>query len=123
MLLQVLQLNRSGTPLAVEAACPVFSKATRISTVKERSAITRCRCRVAKCTGIALKSANWSACSEVSLDSELRNLREIRTNLSECIDSLSEDDVGRNKMAVALSFVQMAIDALSSFQAERAASA
>jgi hypothetical protein len=70
-----------------------------------------------------VKSANWAPCSEVSLDSELRNLREIRTNLSECIDSLPEDDVGRNKMAMALSFVQMAIDALTSFQAERAASA
>lgn len=70
-----------------------------------------------------MKSANWAPCSEVSLDSELRNLREIRTNLSECIDSLPEDDVGRSKMAMALSFVQMAIDALTSFQAERVASA
>ncbi len=59
-------------------------------------------------------------CSEDSIGSELHNLQEVRANLLECLDVLPEDDVGRIKMDMALSFVQLAIDALSSFQAERA---
>ena len=58
-------------------------------------------------------------CSEDSIGSELHNLREVRANLIECLDVLPEDDVARIKMDMALSFVQLAIDALSSFQAER----
>ena len=58
-------------------------------------------------------------CSEDSIGSELHNLQEVRANLIECLDVLPEDDVARIKMDMALSFVQLAIDALSSFQAER----
>jgi len=59
-----------------------------------------------------MKSANWEPWSEVSINSELNHLREVRAYLSECIDALPEDDA-RNKMAMALSFVQMAIGALT----------
>ena len=59
-------------------------------------------------------------CSEDSIGSELHNLQEVRANLIECLDVLPEDDVARIKMDMALSFVSLAIDALSSFQAERA---
>jgi hypothetical protein len=62
-------------------------------------------------------------CSEDSIGSELHNLREVRANLIECLDVLPEDDVARIKIDMALSFVQLAIDALSSFHAERAGSA
>jgi hypothetical protein len=60
-------------------------------------------------------------CSEASIDSELHNLREVRAKLSECAAVLREGDVGRTQMAMALSFVQMAIDALNKFRSERAA--
>ena len=69
-----------------------------------------------------MKSARWEPCSEVSIKSELHNLREVRTNLTECLDSLPKD-VRRTKLTVALSFVQMAIDALTTFQAGRTTSA
>jgi hypothetical protein len=69
-----------------------------------------------------MKCAHWEPCSEVSINSELNNLREVGTNLNECLDSLPKD-VRRTKLTVALSFVQMAIDALTTFQAERATSA
>ena len=59
-------------------------------------------------------------CSEDSIGSELHNRQEVRANLIECLDVLPEDDVARIKMDMALSFVQLAIDALSRFQAERA---
>ena len=59
-------------------------------------------------------------CSEDSIGSELHNLQEVRANLIECLEVLPEDDVARIKMDMALSFVQLAIDALSNFQAERA---
>ena len=52
-----------------------------------------------------------------SINSELNRLREIRASLSECIDALPEDDA-RNKMSMALSFVQMAIGALTILQAK-----
>jgi hypothetical protein len=65
-----------------------------------------------------MKSANWEPCSEISINCELNRLREVRRNLSECIDALPEDDA-RSKMLMALSFVQMAMDALASFQAEQ----
>jgi hypothetical protein len=67
-----------------------------------------------------MKSANWEPCSETSINCELNHLREVRTSLSKCIDVLPEDDA-RTKMAMALSFVQMAMDALTSFQAEQVA--
>jgi hypothetical protein len=69
-----------------------------------------------------MKSAHWEPCSEVSINSELRNLREVRTNLIECLDSMPKDN-RRTKLTVALSFVQMAIDALTTFRAERSTSA
>jgi hypothetical protein len=69
-----------------------------------------------------MKSANWEPCSAVSINSELHNLREVRTNLIECLDSMPKDN-RRTKLTVALSFVQMAIDALTTFPAERATSA
>jgi hypothetical protein len=61
-------------------------------------------------------------CSEDSIASELHNLQEVRANLIECSDVLPEDDVGRIQMDMALSFVQLAIDALSRFQDKRAGS-
>jgi hypothetical protein len=61
-------------------------------------------------------------CSEDSISSDLHNLREVRANLIQCRDVLSEDDIARIKMDMALSFVQLAIDALSNFQADRAGS-
>jgi hypothetical protein len=60
-------------------------------------------------------------CSEAAVASELDHLREVRTKLGECLAVLRGGDVGRTQMAMALSFVQMAIDALSKFQSERAA--
>jgi len=65
-----------------------------------------------------MKSANWEPCSETSINCELNHLREVRTSLSRCIDALPEDDA-RTKMALALSFVQMAMDSLASFQAQQ----
>ena len=65
-----------------------------------------------------MKSANRESCSEASINCELNHLREVRTSLSRCIDVLPEDDA-RTKMALALSFVQMAMDSLASFQAEQ----
>ncbi len=67
-----------------------------------------------------MKTTQCEPCSEASLNSELNHLREIRTNLSRYIDVLPEDD-SRTKMAAALSFIQMAIDALTSFQADQVA--
>jgi hypothetical protein len=67
-----------------------------------------------------MRSVNWDSCSEASINCELKRLREVRNNLSQCIDALPEDD-RRSKMAMALSFVQMAMDALASFQAEQVA--
>jgi hypothetical protein len=66
------------------------------------------------------KNADWLPCSEASIRTELEHLREVRTNLSECIDTLPEDDA-RTTIATALSFVQMAMEALASFQAEQVA--
>jgi hypothetical protein len=65
-----------------------------------------------------MKSANWESCSEASINCELNRLREVRSSLNNCIDALPEDDA-RTKMALALSFVQMAMDSLASFQAEQ----
>jgi len=65
-----------------------------------------------------MKSANRESCSEASINCELNRLREVRSSLSNCIDALPEDDA-RTKMAMALSFVQMAMDALASFQAQQ----
>ena len=65
-----------------------------------------------------MKSANRESCSEASINCELNRLREVRASLNNCIDALPEDDA-RNKMLMALSYVQMAMDALSSFQAEQ----
>jgi hypothetical protein len=70
-----------------------------------------------------LESFIMIPCSEDSIGSELHNLREVRANLIECLDVLPEDAVTHIKMAAALSFVQLAIDALSTFQAGRAVSA
>jgi hypothetical protein len=61
-------------------------------------------------------------CSEALIDSELRKLREVRVGLNECLAVLLDDDVGRPEMNATLSFIQMAIEALSRFQAKRAAS-
>ena len=83
--------------------------------------VRRCPCNEAD--GSNLERLVMTPCSEASIDSELHNLREVRANLSECLDVLPGDDVAHFKLAMALSFVQMAIEALSSFQAERAASA
>ena len=70
-----------------------------------------------------MKLSHWELCSESSTNSELHNLQEVRANLSKCLDALPEDDVTRTTMAMALSFVQLAIDVLTRFQAERSASA
>ena len=61
-------------------------------------------------------------CSEASIDSELHKLREVRVGLGECFAVLLDDDIGRPEMNMTLSFIQMAIEALSRFQAKRAAS-
>ena len=61
-------------------------------------------------------------CSQDSIDSAMLELREVRFKLSECLSVLREEDVGRAKMVMALSFIQMAFDALSSFQSDRDAS-
>ena len=63
-----------------------------------------------------MKTTQWESCSEASIDAELYQLRKVRTNLSECIDVLPKEHA-RAKMAAALSFVQMAIEALTHFQA------
>lgn len=62
-----------------------------------------------------MKNANWEPCSDASIHSELNHLREVRTNLSECVAVLLGDEA-RTNMTLALSFVQMAIDALATFQ-------
>ena len=58
-------------------------------------------------------------CSEDSIDSALHKLRRVKLELSECLVALREKDVGRAKMAMALSFIQLAAEALLSFQFER----
>jgi hypothetical protein len=65
-----------------------------------------------------MKSANRESCSEASINCEMNRLREVRTSLNNCIDALPEGDA-RSKMLMALSYVQMAMDALASFQAEQ----
>jgi hypothetical protein len=70
------------------------------------------------CVAAGLKE---SPCSETAVASELDHLREVRAKLSECLDVLPEDDIERTKVAMALSFVQLAFDALTSFQGGRAA--
>jgi hypothetical protein len=65
-----------------------------------------------------MRSVNWDCCSEASINCELNRLREVRRNLSECIDILPEDETGTT-MSTALTFVQMAMDALASFQTEQ----
>jgi hypothetical protein len=59
-------------------------------------------------------------CSKDSIGSELHNLRGVRANLIKCRDILRavlpEDDVARIKMDMALSFLQLAMDVLSSFR-------
>jgi len=62
-----------------------------------------------------MKSANWQPCSEASINSELNHLREVRANLSECIADLLVGEA-RPHMTMALSFVQLAIDALATYQ-------
>lgn len=62
-----------------------------------------------------MKRANWEPCSEASINSELNHLREVRANLSECVADLLVDEA-RPHMTMALSFVQMAIDALATYQ-------
>ena len=62
-----------------------------------------------------MKNANWKPCSDASIHSELSHLKEVRTNLSECVAVLAEDEP-RTNITMALSFVQMAIDALATFQ-------
>lgn len=62
-----------------------------------------------------MKSANWEPCSEASINSELKHLREVRANLSECVANLLVDEA-RPHMTMALSFVQSAIDALAMYQ-------
>jgi hypothetical protein len=64
-----------------------------------------------------MKSANWEPCSEASINSELNHLREVRANLSECVADLLVDEE-RPHMTMALSFVQLAIDALAAYQVE-----
>jgi hypothetical protein len=55
-------------------------------------------------------------CSGDRFASELGHLLEVRAKLSEYLDILPEDEIGRTKTVMALSFVQLAIDALNSFQ-------
>jgi hypothetical protein len=69
-----------------------------------------------------MKNAHWEPCSEASINSESNHLQEVRANLSECVAVLSEDGA-RTQMAVALSFVQMAIDTLATFQAKETVAA
>jgi hypothetical protein len=59
-------------------------------------------------------------CSDAVIDSDLHKLQEVRLKLSECLSVLRADDVGRTQIAMALSFVQLAIDALMKFKFERA---
>jgi len=61
-------------------------------------------------------------CSEDSIDSALHKLRSVRFDLSECLLVLREEDTGRAKMVMALSFIQLAVEALLSLQSERDAS-
>jgi hypothetical protein len=64
-----------------------------------------------------MKSANWQPSLEASISSELNHLQAVRANLSECVANLLEDGVPL-RMTMALSFVQMAIDALGTYQGE-----
>jgi hypothetical protein len=58
-------------------------------------------------------------CSQDSIDSASHKLRGVRLELSECLVVLREEDVGHAKMVMALSFIQLALDALVGFQSER----
>ncbi len=58
-------------------------------------------------------------CSQDSIDSALHKLRGVGFELSECLVVLREEDVGRAKMAMALPFTQLALEALLSLQSER----
>jgi hypothetical protein len=60
-------------------------------------------------------------CSEGAIDSGLHKLQEVRGIVSECLSALRADDVGRTQIAMALSFVQMAIDALGKFKSAQSA--
>ncbi len=66
-----------------------------------------------------MKCTNWEPCSEVSINTELRNLREIETNLGECLGA----DETRYRAAIAQSFLQMAIAAVKDLQAASAMTA
>jgi len=60
-------------------------------------------------------------CSGAVIDSGLHKLREVRDSVSECLSVLSPNDAGRTQIAMALSFIQMAMDALGKFKSERSA--
>jgi hypothetical protein len=60
-------------------------------------------------------------CSEAVIDSGIHKLREVRDSVGECLSVLRANDAGRTQIAMALSFMQMAIDALTRFKSERAA--
>jgi len=65
--------------------------------------------------GANMKSANWGPCSEASINSQLNHLREVRASLSECVADLLVDEE-QPHMTVALSFLQLAIEALGAYQ-------
>jgi hypothetical protein len=65
--------------------------------------------------GRNMKSATWAPCSEASINSELNHLREVRANLSECVADQPVNEAPPH-MTMALSFVQLAIDALATYQ-------
>jgi hypothetical protein len=69
-----------------------------------------------------MKSTQWERCSEVSIESEMANLREVEANIDECLEIMPVSNLTRYKLVLALSFVQQAIEALTVFQSERATS-
>jgi hypothetical protein len=58
-------------------------------------------------------------CSKGLIDSASHELRGVRLKLSECLVVLREEDTGHDKVVMALSFIQLALDALLGFQSER----
>jgi hypothetical protein len=60
-----------------------------------------------------MKLAQWNEFSEISLSSELANLKEIEANLEALSASTNGDFSARSKVAEALSFVQQAASAIS----------
>ncbi len=59
-----------------------------------------------------MKCAQWQGCSKVSIDSEILNLREVEANLVDLMSAVYDDAFTAGQIAIALSFLRDASQAL-----------